>query len=448
MNPIARIAGWITRWQGPQAGRTEPDARLQTGKGPLRLRPAPSLGGDRSPRSFEVRAGWLIDGSGGAIRPKTRLEIVDGIFQRIEDAPAPFSASIERPPDSACDFSECTVLPGLVDSHVHLAMTGSTDEDRRTRLRQASGEFVFQTIRENLREHLRYGVVAVRDGGGARGSTLRFCRGLQRRSGPPVGVFAAGRAWHRHGRYGRFIGRPPAEGLRLGPSILSDDSPCDLVKIVNSGVNSLTEFGRRTAPQFSLEEMTAAVQAGRRKGLPVMVHANGEEPVRIAVAAGCRSLEHEFFMGPENLERMAGQGAVWVPTVVPMHAYARRLDPSDRRAQVANRTVDHQIEQIQRARGLRLTVALGTDAGSPGVDHGLAVIDEMKLLMAAGFSLAETVRCAALNGAHLVGGGFGLLAEGRPATFVVVPGAPCELPDSLKRVCTVYIDGVRVLTAG
>jgi imidazolonepropionase-like amidohydrolase len=399
-------------------------------------------------RFFAVRAGWLIDGSGGRIRPTSRLEIADGMIQRIEAAPDPSAVGAGHPQAAVLDFSKCTVLPGLVDSHVHLAMTGSVDEDLRRGLRQASAEVVCQTIQENLRELLRCGVVAVRDAGGARGSTLRFVKGLQHRTGPAVRVCAAGRAWHRRGRYGRFIGRPPEAGLGLGPSILRDSSPCGLVKIVNSGVNSLTEFGRRTAPQFSFEEMTAAVQAGRKKGLPVMVHANGEDPVRIAIAAGCSSVEHGYFMGSENLKRMAEQGTVWAPTVVPMQAFSRYLGPSDRRAQVARRTIDHQLEQLQRGRSLRLTVALGTDSGSPGVEHGLAVIEELKLLMAAGFTLSEAVCCASLNGARLIGGDFGLLAEGRPATFAVVPGGPSDLPDSLKRVCAVFVDGERVLAAG
>lgn len=446
MNLLEQITAWIKRWQDSPRVRAERNDGLQTGRGAKR--PRVDQAGDHQPRSFTVLAGWCIDGSGGPIRQKTRLEIVDGIIQRIKGAPVPLALAVEGPHRTVLDFSACTLLPGLVDSHVHLAMTGSVDEALRSRLRQASADVVCQAIQENLREHLRYGAVAVRDAGGARGSALRFAKGLQRRTGPPVRVFAAGRAWHRQGRYGRFIGRSPDPGLRLGSAILGDDSSCDHVKIVNSGVNSLTEFGRRTAAQFSLEEMASAVQVCRQRGLPVMVHANGEEPVRIAIAAGCHSLEHGFFMGSENLKRLAEQGTVWVPTVVAMHAFARPLGSPDRRAQVARRTVDHQLEQLQRARGLNLTVALGTDSGSPGVDHGCALIEEMKLLMAAGFSLPETIRCASLNGARLTGGDFGLLAEGRPATFVVVPGAPSELPDSLKRIRSVYVNGEQVLAAG
>lgn len=444
MNPVGWIADWVWRRRGAAEIRTGVAANNRARTGPPGRPKRSPQDGLCARRSGALVAGWLIDGSGGPIRANVRFEFADGILRRVADAPAPPDSSAS----GAGDFGACTVLPGLVDSHVHLAMSGSVDEARRTRLRQASAEVVFRTIRENLQEHLRCGVVAVRDGGGARGSAMRYGRELRRRVEPGVRVFAAGRAWHRRGRYGRFIGRPPAEGLSLAQSILEDGDPCDLVKIVNSGVNSLTEFGRRTAPQFSLEEMTAAVRAAGRRGRPVMVHANGEAAVRIAVAAGCGSVEHGFFMGPENLGRMAEQGTVWVPTVAPMQAYAEHLGPADRRAQVARRTVDHQLELLRRARGLKVAVALGTDSGSPGVDHGPAVIAEMKLLMEAGFSLSEAVRCASASGAALMGGGFGLLAEGRPATFVVVPGAPSDLPGSLKKVCAVYVDGERVLAAG
>jgi imidazolonepropionase-like amidohydrolase len=93
-------------------------------------------------------------------------------------------------------------------------------------------------------------------------------------------------------------------------------------------------------------------------------------------------------------------------------------------------------------------VALGTDSGSPGVEHGAAVIEEMKLLMQAGYSLPEAIPCATVNGARLAGGEFGLIESGRPATFVIVDGSPSTLPESLKRVRAVFIDGIKQVEAG
>ena len=243
-----------------------------------------------------------------------------------------------------------------------------------------------------------------------------------------------------------MIGRAVPDGIPLARAIAADTEPCDHIKVVNSGLNSLTEYGRRTAPQFDLEELRAAVQAAADRGLEVMVHANGEEPVRIAVLAGCRSIEHGFFMGRDNLARMAERGTVWVPTAVTMQAYAGRLSRCGRDPDAARRTLDHQIEQLARARELGVTVAVGTDAGTPGVDHGSAVRAEMQCLVLAGYRVEEAVRCATVNAAGLMGTDAPLLQPSRLATLVVVPGPPSELPDSLRQARAVIMRG-RILRA-
>ena len=398
------------------------------------------------PPGLTVHAGWLIDGSGGPARPNVRLQLAGGLIRRVGgvDACAPPGAGAEP----HLDLRGCTVIPGLIDSHVHLTMCGAPAEALRAWLREAPFQAVGGVILENLRAHLRHGVVAVRDGGGARANALRFARAARVHPGPAVRIFAAGRAWHRAGRYGRLIGRPPEAGQSLAQAVRRDAEAPDHVKIVNSGLNSLSEFGKQTAPQFDSGELAQAVRAAGELGRPVMVHANGEAPVRGAVRAGCRSVEHGFFMGSDNLARMAERGVAWVPTAVTMQAYAEILERVGRSPDVARRTLDHQLEQLLRARGAGVTVALGTDSGSPGVHHGAAVIAEMKLLIRAGFSIEEAVRCAGANGAALLGGREGLLAPGRPGTFVAVPGDPGGLPESLASVRAVFIDGRRQSAAG
>jgi imidazolonepropionase-like amidohydrolase len=394
-----------------------------------------------------IQAGWLIDGSGGSLRRNVRIETRNGLLQTLEGQMRPDAEALSSRAQPDLDFSGCTLLPGLIDSHVHLTMTGSVDATFRAHLRDAPFEVVRQTILGNLREHLRCGVIAVRDGGGARANALRFSK-----SGPgraqPVRVLAAGRAWHRPGRYGRLIGRSPASGLDLAQAIRLDGEPADHVKIVNSGLNSLTEYGRQTAAQFDAAEMSAAVRAAAERGLSVMVHANGEAPVRVAVTAGCGSVEHGFFMGRDNLNRLADTGVVWVPTAVTMQAYARCYQQGGRNPDAARRTLDHQLEQLALARRLGVRVALGTDSGSPGVHHGWSVVAEMKLLLQAGFTLEEAIRCASGNAGLLMGPGPGLLQQGSPATFIVVDGPPSRLPEELNRIRAVFINGVRQFEAG
>jgi len=94
------------------------------------------------------------------------------------------------------------------------------------------------------------------------------------------------------------------------------------------------------------------------------------------------------------------------------------------------------------ARELGVNVALGTDAGSLGVLHGESLVEEMKLYMKAGYTLAETVRCAGENGARLLGlEDFGILAKGKTATFLVARGTPAQLPRKILYLEAIYVNG-------
>jgi imidazolonepropionase-like amidohydrolase len=110
---------------------------------------------------------------------------------------------------------------------------------------------------------------------------------------------------------------------------------------------------------------------------------------------------------------------------------------------VARKNLSGQLQQLEMARELGVSVALGTDAGSPGVLHGESVCEEMKLLAKAGFSLAEIVRCATSTAARLLGldASMGLIAKGRPADFLVARGTPAQLPRKLSYLEAIYIGG-------
>ncbi|MBN1106460.1 MAG: amidohydrolase family protein, partial [Deltaproteobacteria bacterium] len=212
--------------------------------------------------------------------------------------------------------------------------------------------------------------------------------------------------------------------------------------------NSLRFFGRETAPQFSPEELRGAVQAGHSMGLKVMVHANGKVPVGLAVEAGCDSIEHGYFMGKDNLRRMAERGITWVPTLFAMESLSKGCSPGRPEREIAERTLDHQLELVRTGRDRGVSMAAGTDAGSPGVDHGLAIVEEMRLLLLAGLSLEEAVRCASAGGANLLGleDGGGVVIPGGPATFVATRGSPADLPQSLREPEAVFVGGFTLQT--
>lgn len=175
-----------------------------------------------------------------------------------------------------------------------------------------------------------------------------------------------------------------------------------------------------------------------------MVHANGPNPVRQAVEAGCHSIEHGFFMGEDNLKRMAELGTVWVPTAYTMKAYGEVLEfrGDKESARVARDNFHHQLDQMAKARELGVVVALGTDAGSSGVLHGESMVEEMKLFRQAGYSLPETIACATARGARLLDlDRPGTLTVGAPADFLVARGTPAQLPRKLGYLEDIYKGG-------
>ncbi len=417
--------------------RSRPDSRAFREPG-TSGREAHSIDRPFSPQG--VRAGWLIDGTGGGVRQDVLLRFRDG---RLISA-APASGEV-RPESGLLDGRDCTVLPGLVDAHVHLSMSGTVGVEARLRQLELGWDEAEAAIERHLRDHLSRGVVAVRDGGDRAGHALRFREERLQASGIPLLVRVSGPAWHAPDRYGRLIGRPPGDGRTLAEAVGRSDTRVDHVKVVHSGLNSLLRFGKTTPPQFTREDLAEAVLAAKARGLTFMVHANGGVPVRDAVNAGCDSIEHGFFMGRGNLLRMARRGTFWVPTACTMSAYAHTLPPGSREALGAARNLEHQIGQLRQAVRAGVRVVLGTDAGSPGVHHGQAVSEEIRILMEAGMTAARAVRAASWGGAALLGleDRLGRLIPGMPATFLVVRGGPDRLPGSLASPLSVYVEGVR-----
>lgn len=384
-----------------------------------------------------VNAGWFIDGTGGPVRKNIRLRIQNGRIVSITD-----SGSGDTAEYGTTDFGSSTILPCLVDSHVHLCISGTDDPVAREKQLDADFDKIKGLISDHIKRHLSYGVLAVRDGGDRFAHALRYRNESLDINKMPICIRVAGRAWHRAGRYGGLIGRPLQENHSLAEAINTDPEEKDHIKIVNSGLNSLKEFGKETLPQFGAGELSDVVKIAAKYGRRIMVHANGKKPVAVALEAGCDSIEHGFFMGAENLKIMAEKEIVWVPTACTMKAYSEHMKPGSRESEVSRMNLDHQLEQISKARELGVTVALGTDSGSMGVHHGAAVIEELKLLITAGYSLPEAIRCASCNGARLLGiKDVGVISKDMEATFIVAKGDPSKLPDSLRSLDFICFKG-------
>ena len=375
---------------------------------------------------YSVLAGWLIDGTGSPYQEHVIIDVSDNRIREVRRAgEGQYSDSIP-----VIDYSDSTVIPGLLDCHVHLSLSGNIDPDIREKEHKADFEIRRIMIEKNIRTHLSNGVIAVRDGGDKESHTLKYKREvLSRNKVMPLIIHSPGSAWHSHGRYGAFIGRSPVMATGLKKSIIDFLEYTDHVKIINSGINSLQFYGRETCPQFENKQLIEAINELNKRGIKSMIHANGVEAVRSSIDAGCSSIEHGFFMGRENMRRMAEKGIVWVPTVFTMKALSKIFKHDTAEVGIALKYMNHQLDQINEAVGLGVNVAIGTDSGSPGVFHGTSIFEEMKLFHLAGISIEKTIQCATKNGAHLLGldREYGQILPGFTANLSVINKKPEEI---------------------
>ena len=375
----------------------------------------------------------MIDGTGARAQENVLIRIKEGLFQEI----GPFPPD-EMNPGNFLDLSDCTLVPALADAHVHLFMSGTGDQNRRKEQLDEGFKRVRETISRHLRQLIAHGVLAVRDGGDKNGYAARYKNGFMEKETSFICLHVAGKAWHKPGRYGSFVGHALKRGT-LAAGIVREANDIDHVKIIQSGLNSLRHFGKESRPQFQLKTLKEGIETASALGLKTMVHANGILPVQMALEAGCTSIEHGFFMGMKNLSHMAERQVFWVPTAGTMKAFAEYAGEREEARIMALKNLDHQLTQMSAARKLGVPIALGTDSGGMGVHHGGAVIEELRLFLHAGFSVEEAIRCASRNTMNLMGlHRKGLIKKGMTADFIAAKGPPSGLPGSLNDIYRIH----------
>ena len=381
-----------------------------------------------------IHVGWLIDGLGGPIQRDVVLHLAQGKIMAIIPAAGWRGETL--------DLRRATILPPFIDAHVHLWLSASSDPAYRQRQCQATAAEILPQIRQNLEYCLAHGLVAVRDLGDRHGLALAEARRLgDIGEDAPVKIIAAGPGWHRAGRYGELFARAPEKGETLAAACERLDDGAPWLKIFQSGANSLKVFAQEAKPQFTAEEMRAAVIWAHEHGKKVAVHANGQEAVRMALAAGCDSLEHGYFMGEDNLRRMAASGAVWAPTLIPMRALADYPGLSADERAMAKRNLAHQMAQVKLGRELGVKIVCGSDAGCAGVICGDALREELALLIQAGLTLSQAIQSATSAAAALFDLPGFALTPGQSADFLVVRASPAQLPRKLFFLDAIYRQG-------
>jgi imidazolonepropionase-like amidohydrolase len=356
--------------------------------------------------------------------------------------------AIERAaPGTKTNLAGAFLMPGLVEAHAHGFLDGSlTDAGARNGRTQASASEMLATARSNLDKSIRAGITLVRDAGDRYGINHALREELRNGAGHPITLRSPGAALKRAKRYGAFIGHDVGSGEAIvnavagrcdgdGATVASDD-----IKIILTGVVDFAASCVNGEPQFDIDELRLIVTEAHARGRKAFAHCSGLRGLAVAVAAGVDSIEHGYFMSREILAQMADKAIAWVPTFAPVE-FQRAAPHHARwdRATVDNiaRLLDDHAAHVALAHAMGVAVLAGSDAGSPGVDHGTGLIDELMHLRAAGLSMPAVLRAATSLPRTLWSIDDGRIAEGRPADMILLDRSPFDDPQALREVAFV-----------
>ncbi len=406
---------------------------------------APSAWG----QDLVVHCGRLLDGTGRPAQTAVSLIIQAGQVARI----VPGYDSL--PGVAVLNCRNRTVLPGLIDCHVHLDHEHSED-DLAIEVRREPAEQAYYAA-AYAKATLRAGFTTVRDLGG-NGVNLALRNAIAKGLVPGPRVICAGTPIGSTGSHmdptngynATFrTGLEPAAGVADGADAVRRavrrqiQAGADVIKVAaTGGVLSYVKDGSK--PQFTQTELEAAVQTAQDYGLRVAAHAHGAEGIKRALRAGVASIEHGTLMDDEAIALFKQKGAWYVPTLTA----GRSVADSARKpghyppiiAEKARALGPKMMGTFAKAYKAGVKIAFGTDAGV--FTHGLNYL-EFGYMVEAGMPPMQAIVSATRSAAELLGlqDKIGTIEPGKTADIIAVDGDPLQDIAALGRVRTVVQGG-------
>lgn len=361
----------------------------------------------------------------------------------------------------AQDLGNATLLPGLINAHVHITFSASTTVvDDFLREKTAGHDTLMARARENLERSANVGVTTIRDLGSP--NEIVFAARDQVRAGslPGPDVIAAGEGVTSIGGHCHFFGIE-CEGVDAVRAAVrrQHEAGADAIKVFATGGN-LTPGSHPLDPQFSQDELTGLVDVARELGLPVASHAQSTDGIRLSVKARVSTIEHCSWgtaQGPvfDELvaEEMAREGIAAAPTIgSSVVRYTENPSliealPPERRMFVARILAEYPIvaAMVRRMREIGVPIITGTDAGIPNrpfddfaADVGVFTSPELGV----GMSAREALVAATSACAHSLGlSDRGRLEPGLRADILAVSGDPLADIADLTKTQLVVVAG-------
>jgi imidazolonepropionase-like amidohydrolase len=351
------------------------------------------------------------------------------------------------------DLGDATLLPGLIDAHVHLFLHPGAED-----LQTVEESVPWRTIlaAQAAKADLLAGFTAERDmgteGAGSADTAVRDAIDLGIILGPRLRI--SGNAIDILGGHEDAIHYNPAQHVLSNADYANSidqlvaviraqhKEGSDFVKIYETGPDHMVDGVLHTPYQYTEAQLAAAVDEARRLGTRVAVHAMGEPGTLYAAQAGVASIDHATQLSDETMRLMIEKNIPAVPTFAIFDYFARHAESP---AQAAREAVllDYKIREFKRQVAAGIPFAVGSDVGP--FPHGTQAV-ELELMVRYGMKPLAVLQADLIEGAKLLGweGQIGALKPGYFADIVAVPGNPLEDITAVERVSFVMKNGAVV----
>jgi imidazolonepropionase-like amidohydrolase len=387
---------------------------------------------------FAVKCGLLLDGTGKNPLNDVFLVVNNGVIESISKTVDP---SLE-----VLDAGNYTVMPGLIDAHLHLAghLTDKFVEESIV----TPYEIHLIKALYDIQDLLSSGYTTVRDCGSLQGPYLKMAVESGLTKGPRI--VTAGRVLTQtfgHGDehyfpveivklrsdyklgFGGILCDGVEECMKAARTVLREGA--DFIKICSTG-GVMSQRDKPEDEQFTVEEIRAIVNEAKKVRTFVASHAQGAKGIKNALVAGVRTIEHGIYLDDEGAKMMIEQDAIMVPTLSIVHqlvSKGREAGTPEWGLKKSLEVIDTHVKNVRKAKEMGVKVATGTDfIGSPMLKFGNNAMELQLLVEKCGFAPMEAIVAATKNGADACGlsSKTGTLEVGKLADMIAVQGNPLD----------------------
>ena len=394
-----------------------------------------------------IHAGALVVDAESQPRGPSTITVTDGKIVSVADG---FTAAPAQA--VTVDLKDRTVVPGMVDLHVHL--TGDPGGDFWKGAVEPD-EWDVVVGAKNARLTALAGFTTVREAGSGPASAFSLRRGTAEGFIDGPRIVAAGPSLAIVGGHGDVSGFRPEVNELLDSGFtctgavecaekvrLASQNGADIIKITATG-GVLSQQGRGLEAHFTSAEMKSIADTAHSLGLKVMAHAHGARGIEAAARAGIDSIEHGTYLDEAAARAMKDNGTVLVPTLMAFKGVTERLGQGVYTPVVEDKIRDvAETARVFMGKALRwgVPIAFGTDAGVFG--HGRNA-GEFALMVEQGMSHRDAFAAATTHAARVLGleNEIGRIAPGYSADLIAVEANPLDDTSTLENVDWVMVRG-------